>query len=188
MAFVAIYDACVLYPLTLRGILIRIASKGLVQARWTVEIIDETIRNIRTKRSHLTDEQVAGIRRFLEEEALPDCLVRGYEPLMDGLHLPDVDDRHVFAAAIRANAQTIVTFNLDDFPRDVLTPFGIEAQHPDDFIMHQLGLDPGAVIGSVQQQAAAYKKPTMTVEQVLDHLEQRGLTQAVTELRRLLPR
>jgi predicted nucleic acid-binding protein len=41
--------------------------------------------------------------------AVRDCLVTGYEPLIGAVELPDPDDRHVLAAAIRARAQVIVT-------------------------------------------------------------------------------
>lgn len=45
MAFIVIYDANVLYPNTLRDLLIRIAQQPhLVQAKWTDQIIDETLR------------------------------------------------------------------------------------------------------------------------------------------------
>lgn len=56
--------------------------------------------------------------RQLMIEAVPDCLVTGYESLIDGLTLPDPDDRHVLAAAIRCDAQVIVTLNLRDSPAD----------------------------------------------------------------------
>jgi hypothetical protein len=71
-----------------------------------------------------------------------DCLVTGYETLIDAVTLPDPDDRHVLAAAIRAGADLIVTFNLKDFPEKDLKPYGIEAQHPDDFLTFQLDLAP----------------------------------------------
>ena len=35
MVFIVVYDANVLYPSTLRDLLIRIAQSGLVQAKWT---------------------------------------------------------------------------------------------------------------------------------------------------------
>ncbi len=55
-----------------------------------------------------------------------DALVTGYEDLIEGLHLPDLDDRHVLAAAIRGRADVIVTANVRDFPTEILTPFEIE--------------------------------------------------------------
>jgi hypothetical protein len=39
--FVALYDANALYPNAQRDLLIRIARHGLVQAKWTNEILDE---------------------------------------------------------------------------------------------------------------------------------------------------
>ena len=44
--------------------------------------------------------------------AFRDPLVDNYEDLIDGLQLPDPDDRHVLAAAIRCGAQVIVTWNV----------------------------------------------------------------------------
>ena len=78
-------------------------------------------------------------------EAVADCLVTGHEPLIDGLALPDPDDRHVLAAAIRCHAQVIVTHNLRDFPASALAPFGLEAQPPDLFVGHLVDLAPGRV-------------------------------------------
>jgi hypothetical protein len=120
MTFVVIYDANVLYPSTLRDVLIRLAQTGLVQAKWTETILDET----RLQRT-----------RNLMNLAVRDAVVTGYEPLIGSLHLPDLDDRHVLAAAIRARAQIIVTFNLSDFPTEVLADWDVEAKHPDDFLV-----------------------------------------------------
>nr|WP_293862863.1 hypothetical protein [Steroidobacter sp.] len=38
--FVAIYDACVLYPAPLRDLLIRLALTGLFRAKWSTAIHD----------------------------------------------------------------------------------------------------------------------------------------------------
>lgn len=121
MAFVAIYDANVLYPSTLRDVLIRIAQGGLVQAKWTDQILDETFRNILKNHQDIPPEKLDRVRALMNA-AIRDCLVRGHEPLIDAVKLPDPDDRHVLAAAIRAKAQVVVTFNLKDFPTDALAP------------------------------------------------------------------
>ncbi len=120
------------------------------------------------------------------QQAIPDCIVSGYQDLVDGLTLPDPDDRHVLAVAIRSGAQTIVTFNLKDFPQDVLDAFGVEARHPDDFVMDQIGLAQGLVVGALLEQVAALKNPPMTREQVLDRLRDCRLVQSVAKLRELL--
>lgn len=65
--------------------------------------------------------------------AFPDAEVQNYEPLIDSLELEDRDDRHVLAAAIKTNANLIVTNNLKHFPQDYLSQFGLSAKSADDF-------------------------------------------------------
>lgn len=65
-------------------------------------------------------------------EAFEEALVAGWEELEPGIHLPDEDDRHVVAAAVRGGAQGIITANAKDFPVSALEPLGLAAVHPDD--------------------------------------------------------
>ena len=184
MAFVVVYDACVLYPAPLRDLLIRVATTGIVRARWTEEILDECFRNIAKNRPDIPVEALDRTRALMGN-AVPDCLVTGYASLADGVELPDKRDRHVLAAAIRCSAQAIVTFNLKDFPVAALADFGIEAMHPDDFVLDALGLAPGIVLRAVTQQAAALKSPPVTLQQLLDTLRENGLEQSVARMREL---
>jgi hypothetical protein len=58
MPFTVIYDANVLYPNTLRDPLIRIAQQPhLVQAKWTDQIIDETLGALQRSRPDITEEK-----------------------------------------------------------------------------------------------------------------------------------
>ena len=68
-------------------------------------------------------------------DRVKDSLVSGHLDLVPILTLPDPADRHVLAAAIFGRAEVIVTFNLKDFPRSILTKHGVEPQHPDDFLL-----------------------------------------------------
>ena len=138
---IAVYDANILYPAPLRDLFIRIAQAGLVLGRWTETIHDEWIRNVLKDNPHLSAERLARTRNLMNE-AVRDCLVTGYEDLIASLSLPDPDDRHVLAAAIRAGAAVIVTYNLKDFPAETLARFDIEAQHPDDFLVGLLDQAP----------------------------------------------
>ncbi|MFC5483211.1 hypothetical protein [Microvirga aerilata] len=79
-------------------------------------------------------------------QAVLDCLVEDYEELIEGLQLPDPDDRHVLAAAIASASDAIVTFNLKDFPVGTLHKYNIELQHPDDFLHYQFGLNHAGVV------------------------------------------
>jgi hypothetical protein len=113
-------------------------------------------------------------------------MVSGFEALIEGIELPDRDDRHVLAAAIRAGAQAIVTFNLADFPSARLASYNIEAKHPDDFVLDAIDLAPGLVASVVSQQAAALKNPPRSVAELLETLRDQGLVRSVAKLRELL--
>ncbi|UBU14099.1 PIN domain-containing protein [Nonomuraea gerenzanensis] len=116
-------------------------------------------------------------------DAVPDCIVEGYEPIIEGLKLPDPDDRHVLAAAIKAHAQVIVTSNLRDFPVETLATWGVEAKSPDDFVLDQIDFDDRVVWACVQQIADSRTQPPQTIYDVLDALERAGLVEAVAALR-----
>jgi hypothetical protein len=184
MAFGVVYDACVLYPAPLRDLLLRIAVTGIIRARWTEKILDECFRNILANRPDLPAAGLARTRHLMNR-AVADCLVTGYEDLIEGLALPDADDRHVLAAAIRCGAQTIVTFNLSDFPQSKLVAYEVEAVHPDDFVLDLIDLGPGTVCAVVKEQASALKNPPRTLGDLLDTLRDQGLVQSVGKLREL---
>ncbi len=98
MAFVVIYDACVLFPAPLRDLLIRVARTGVVRAHWSDRIIEECFRAVLRERPDLVPENLTRTKDRMNV-ALPDANVTGHEPLIDSFTLPDPDDRHVLAAA-----------------------------------------------------------------------------------------
>src|SRR5690554_3578464 len=138
--FTVVYDACVLYPAPLRDAPMRLALTDLFKAHWTDHIHDEWINALLRAKKH-SPESLSRARELMDRH-VRDAKVYGYEPLIEGLSLPDLDDRHVLAAAIRCNANAIVTFNLKDFPEDSLRPYDIEVIHPDDFILYQIDMAP----------------------------------------------
>lgn len=177
------YDACVLYPAPLRDLLMHVAVTDLFHARWTDAIHDEWTKNVLKDRPDLKPEQLQRTRELMNAH-VRDALVTNYEALIDTLTLPDPDDRHVLAAAIRAGASVIVTFNLKDFPEDSLKAYGIEAQHPDDFLSFQLNLAPNIVCTAAKRHRASLKNPPKDVEAYLATLEAQRLAQTVSGLRR----
>ena len=182
MAFTVIYDTCVLYPAPLRDLLIRLGTTGLFRARWTNQILDEVFRNIIANRPDLDSEKLARTRELMNK-AIRDVLVENYDDLIDGLSLPDPDDRHVLAAAIRCDAQVIVTWNIKDFPAEKLTPYNVEAQDPDEFVLNVMDLRPTAVSQAIERQATSLKNPPCSTDDILDLLERQGLAQSVAMLR-----
>jgi hypothetical protein len=178
----ALYDANILYPAPLRDLFVRVAQAGLVRARWTAHIHDEWIRSLLKDNPRLSPERLARTRALINE-AVRDCLVTGYEPLISSLSLPDADDRHVLAAAVHTRAQVIVTFNVSDFPAEALSAFDIEVCHPDDFLVYLLDLAPGAVCIAIKRQRQALRSPSKSADELLTTLEAKGLPQAVARLR-----
>jgi hypothetical protein len=117
-----------------------------------------------------------------------DALVEGYEDLIPSLSLPDENDHQVLAAAIRGEAQLIVTMNLKDFPNEILQKYEIEAQHPDEFILHLIDLAPDAVMDAAETHRQSLKNPPKSVEEFLASLEAQGLPQSAAALQMLYQR
>jgi hypothetical protein len=156
VAFVVVYDACVLYPAPLRDLLLRLAAADLVRARWTDQILDECFRNILANREDLRPETLLRTRKLMNA-AVPNVLVTDFEGLSPGLVLPEAE----------------------------LRKYGVEAQHPDEFVGHLTDLAPGVVVEVVSKQAASLKNPPRTVFELLDTLQGNGLVQTVARLREL---
>jgi len=129
----AIYDACVFYPGSLRDLLLHLAHAKAVHARWSDDIHEEWIRSVLRDHPHLQREQLETTRKILNEKFRLGR-VKNYEHIIETLRLPDPNDRHVLAAAIRAGADLIVTSNLRDFPQAILDLYNIEAVSPDEFV------------------------------------------------------
>lgn len=107
-------------------------------------------------------------------EAFEDALVEGWEPLEQEIDLPDPDDRHVIAAALRGRADAIITENTKDFPKAVLGPLGLEVIRVDDFLLDQYDLNPSFTCRIVIEQAAAMTHPPVEVEVLLARLARSG--------------
>ena len=181
-SFTALYDACVLYPAPLRDLLMQMALTDLYRAKWSHLIHEEWMRNLLQNRPDLTRERLDRTRERMDSN-IRDCLVIGFEDLIDALELPDPGDRHVLAAAIHGRAEVIVTYNLPHFPPERLSRYGIEAQHPDEFLTHLIDLAPGSVCAAVRIHRLRLKKPPKSVIEYLETLEHQSLAQFVAHLR-----
>jgi predicted nucleic acid-binding protein len=160
-----------------------LALTDLYRAKWSDDIHEEWMRSLLRSRPDLTRSQVERVRDLMNAN-VRECLVTGYAGLIPALELPDPDDRHVLAAAIRGQADVIVTFNTGDFPADVLDEYGITAQHPDDFIHHLSDLDETAVVDAARRQRSNLRNPPITPEEFVGNLERRGLVQTAALLRK----
>lgn len=167
----AFLDACALVPLSLADTLLRLAEAGLYRPLWSERVLDEMVDAIGTVHPELASGQPRS-RANAMQSAFEDACVTGWESMEDSISLPDRNDRHVVAAAVRGRADTLVTFNLQDFPRTALKSMDLEVQHPDEFLLNQLDLEPDLTIRTLQLQAAATQRPTVSMKQLLLHLQQ----------------
>lgn len=143
-----VLDACVLFPPLVRGIVLSTAEAGLYTPLWSDRILDEWRIAAVRKQGAGTEDAIIAIQARMAETFPGSRIAPGPE---DDLHLPDPADTHVLAAAIAGQAPQIVTFNLRDFPRRVLWPYGVEAVHPDSFLWQVFSEDPDGVTPAVLQ-------------------------------------
>lgn len=167
--FTALLDACVLYPAPVRDLLIESANTHVYRARWSNHIHEEWISNVLKNNPKATPEALARTRQLMNE-AVPDALVTGYEHLIGSVVLPDPGDRHVLAAAIVGRADVIVTANLKHFPAEALEPYGIEAQHPDEFLMHQRDLNHERFLQCVKRIRSRLANPQLSADDYIERL------------------
>src|SRR5919198_179696 len=180
MPFSAVLDANVLYPFSLRDSLLRLAELELYTPLWSVRILEEMTRNLVEQR--ITEEQAARIeqamRQAFEEAEVDPAEIEPLEPAMTN----DPKDRHVLAAAVAADSELIVTFNLDDFPPEACEPLGVEAIHPDEFLLDLHDLNPDAVRAALEQQGADLHPP-WPLEQLLNALTTAGVPKFAETIR-----
>ena len=188
---VAVLDACVLYPASLRDLFVTLAVNGLYLPKWTDTIHAEWIENLLERDQKQSQKQNHPPRldrgrlmrsRDLMERACPRSLVTDYDSLISTLSLPDANDRHVLAAAIAAQADTIVTFNLSDFPASALGPQGVQALHPDIFLCRLFDQKPERFVNAIKEILERLKDPPRSWNEHMDILRNGGLPQLAARL------
>lgn len=182
--FSALLDANVLYPAPVRDLLLHLANVDLYKPRWTDKIQEEWMRNLLKNRKDITSDKLLQTK-FAMNMAFPDANVQHYETLMTGLALPDENDRHILAAAIKCNADVIVTFNIRDFPLPSIKKFEIEVQHPDTFVMNIIDLDEPTALDAFKNQVANLKNPPKSNIEVLSLLTRIGLPKSAARFKEL---
>lgn len=170
----AFLDASVLYPALTRDLLMRLALRDLFHPHWSAQIHDEWTRAVLRNRPDLPRAKIERTRRLMDEE-INDANVSGYEHRLEGIELPDIDDRHVLAAAIHCGASILVTANLRDFPASTLARHDIEAQHPDVFILGLFNRAPRTVCEMLRETRATMKNPPFTAAALLAAMSRHGL-------------
>jgi len=185
--FTALVDACVLAGTLKRNLLLTLAEAEFFRLRWSVQILDETQRAIQTILEGRNDpeaEAKAARARSAMERAFEEACVGGIDALLPLVPaLPDPNDRHVVAAALKTAASVIVTDNLRDFPAEALEPLNLEVRGADAFIADTIALDPGRAVAAIRRMRERLRNPAKTPETLLLDMEAEGLTETVDALK-----
>jgi predicted nucleic acid-binding protein len=181
--FTCVLDTNVIYPIEIRDLLFWFAHYELYTPKWSVHIFDEW-KEVMARNGVPEDEILKRVEKA--NRAFPDALVKNYESLIDSLDLPDPKDRHVLAAAIKTNANLIVTNNLKDFPVDILESYGMSAKSVDDFLTDIIDLNHEKAIEAFRKLVINRRNPDLDEYEVLDALRRNGLTETADYLHALL--
>ncbi|GAA1171712.1 PIN domain-containing protein [Nesterenkonia xinjiangensis] len=161
MTLPVLVDACVLIPMPTTDLMMRMADARHFRLLWSQDILEEVEKNLVTQ-LRLSPE-AARRRVSAMREHFPDAMVEDYANLIPAM-TNEEKDRHVLAAAIRANAELIVTSNTKDFPVTSVGPYEIDVRTPDDFLLDQLDLHPDDVLQITFDIVAQMQNPSMTLE------------------------
>ena len=181
--FKCVLDTNVIYPLEIRDILFWFAFHELYTIKWSKHIFDEWL-SVMIRKNVDINEAEKRIKKA--EKAFPDAYVHNYEPLMDKLNLPDKNDCHVLAAAIKTNADLIVTNNIKDFPEDYLSLFDLKAKTADDFLTDLIDLNQKQSVKAFRDLVLNRNSPHLNEFEMLDIFRNRNLEKTANYLHTLI--
>ena len=164
---------------------LRLAERDLYRPLWSARIVAEATDAVVDVHPEIPPERVRA-RFAAMDEVFEDACVERWENLEHTVTLPDVDDRHVVAAALSGRADAIVTANVGDYPMNVLGPLDIEVVHPDDFLLDQLDLAPRIVLDVIREQAGHTRQPPLTPVDLIARLARCGVPGFADEVGRLI--
>jgi len=155
-----VIDANVLVYLALANLLLDLArTERLFTPYWSAQILEEVRRTLAVKFKRGATYATARLAEITA--GFPDAVQANLEPVIAQC-TNDEKDRHVLAAAIKAQASAIVTFNTRHFAPEHLARWDIRAVHPSDFLLELYAHSPQAVLR--QLRFAATKKGMRTRE------------------------
>ena len=155
MGWTAFLDACVLYPSSIRDLLLRGADAYLYRVSWSPSVLEEVRRNL-VEDQRCTQPQADALVADMTR-AFPEALVEGYEQLIPAMR-NDEGDRHVLAAAVAAKADVIVTENVK--------------HSADEFLSYAFDLAPDRMGSAFVQQVEDWQRPALDARSALSRLDQ----------------
>lgn len=175
--YLALLDANVLHPAFLRGAMLWFAEERLYRPAWSADILTEWRRSAQRRHPDISDDKLDQMQAIMSEQ-FAGAEITGYDAIVGALDLPDVDDRHLLAAAIVGRCHGVITANLKHFPPDKVAPFKMEIVHLDDFIVNIIDLHPSRAVAACKRHRAAMTKSKPTQDEYLERYKAAGLIQA----------
>lgn len=179
---IAVLDANVLYPFFQRDLLLNLAYEELFAPKWSDEIEREWTNHLKRNLPEISDKLPRTVT--LMNRAFPDAKVSGYMHHIETISLPDENDKHVLAAAIECEADTIITYNLSDFPKNELSKYDISPLDPDSFVMELKDMDITKVWNAINEMVKIRKNPEVSVKELIQQLSDRGLKMTARRLKK----
>lgn len=183
---VVLADANVLYSRVLRDYLLYAATQGVLEIRWSAEILAEVVEHLAENIAGF--DVAAGVRlvaamngAFPSAEVEPDGKA---EAAVADLPLPDADDRHVLAAAVAVDADVLCTDNLRDFPDDAMAEVGIRLMSADALLTLLVTEFPDGILAA--HRLAVSRRPDATDDSTLAALRRAGAPNAADHMAGLL--
>ena len=172
---IVLVDACVLHSACCRDLLIQCDMDGHLRLRWTDLILNEVERSILRRRPDLTSNQIRRTFRLMNQ-ACPDALQISNPPKQLHFKLPDSNDNHILSAAVSTRSEVILTFNLKDFPSDILNHYKTMAQHPDKWLIKLFQNKTPDLKSSLEKCRTRLRSPSLGIREYKLELKKSGLT------------
>ena len=180
--FTVVLDACTLFPMLVRDVLLTLAGHEFFNPKWSARIRAEWMRNLseRLGERSFHGNTVTQVQRIATamDAAFPDAAIEfecAEAAILEPVH---VKDRHVVAAAMAVQADAIVTFNIADFAVAHLKEhLQIEVIHPDDFVMDPVDLHEKRAVSAFRELRARKQNPPWAPIELIQRLQRSGLVQ-----------
>lgn len=173
-------DTNVLIPFFSKDFFLELGKRGL-PIHWSLPIEAEFLD---VWARLFPDKAGSGLKVLqLMRSAVPDWRAPVSRRVLQKVELPDPKDRHVLAAAIGVRADTIVTWNIKDFPTSVLQNHGLIARTPDAVLCDIFAADQDMFIAAAGAMRARMRNPAMSPSEWLEGVQSGGLRGLAARLR-----
>jgi len=170
----------------LRDYVLYAAEYQIISVAWSTTILDEMTEHLMANLAGFTQESADRLVAAMAKTfpyARRDPVSADYERI-NRVQLPDEKDRHVYAAALTAQADIVCTSNLVDFPVSLTATLGFQVMSPDELLCWLIAQHPQTML--LVHQTAIANLPGASDESTITALQRAGAPQAAQAMAHLL--